>query len=258
MNEALYSMSSSTAVAASDALDDIPVAYVEIDTQGVITRANRAARLFHSESERELIGRSIFEFSPAQEVDADRAAFLAMLESGDDPKPIRRALYRDHGGFRTIELHRTLMRDAVGRVSGVRSVSIDVTEAQMAHEDAHQARQWLESVLEAIAEAVIVTDALGFVRTLNPAAERLFGYKSAELVGKPIEKGLPILCYSDTAAAPPSFSMAIQKPLKVLVTMLDRERNEMKVEIGTSPILDKETGYILGVVSVWRRLDHAC
>jgi PAS domain S-box-containing protein len=240
--------------AQTDPFDEIPVAYVEVDARGVITRANRAARNFHSGWEEAMVGRSVFDFSPAEEVDADREAFFAMLEAGEEPPVVRRTLYRDSGGFRIIELHRSLIRDAEGRPAGVRSVSIDVSETQMAHEEDRRARLWLESIVESISEAVMVTDALGFVRSMNPAAERLFGYEAKELIGKPIEKGLPILCFCDTSSAPPSFSMAMERPFRVLVTMRDHERQEMKVEISTSPILDKENGYTVGVVSVWSRV----
>jgi PAS domain S-box-containing protein len=240
--------------AQTDPFDEIPVAYVEVDGRGVITRANRAARSFHSGWEEAMVGRSVFDFSPAEEVDADREAFFAMLEAGEEPPVARRALYRVSGGFRIVELHRSLIRDAEGCSAGVRSVSIDVSETHMAHEEDRRARLWLESIVESISEAVIVTDALGFVRSMNPAAERLFGYEAKELMGKPIEKGLPILCFCDSSAPAPSFSMAMEKPFRVPVTMLDHDRQEMKVEISSSPILDKENGYTVGVVSVWRKI----
>ena len=47
---------------------------------------------------------------------------------------------------------------------------MDVTEAHLAQEEARNAQLWLESILDSLAEAVIVTDALGFIRNVNPAA----------------------------------------------------------------------------------------
>ena len=139
----------------------------------------------------------------------------------------------------------------------MRAVTVDVTEAQKAQDEAREARQWLESALASVVDAVILTDALGFVRIMNPAAESLFGRTAAALVGKPIEAALPVLCFPDAGANPLNFSITLEKPSKTLATMLDRERQTVRLEIGTSPIRDKNTGCTLGVVSVWRRVEAA-
>jgi len=138
-------------------------------------------------------------------------------------------------------------------------VSFDVTEAERANEEAFQSRLWLESVLESVSDAVIVMDALGFVRYLNPAAEVLSGWTSAELKGKVIEKGLPLLSYHSTDNSELNFRIAIDRPSNGVAVLLDRNRNELKVEISTSPIVDKDKGYTIGVVSVLRLAkDCAC
>jgi PAS domain S-box-containing protein len=241
-----------------DALDEIPIAYVEVNAQGIITRANRAARVFHSAHEGDIVGISAFAFSPTEESEKDQNAFLAMMESGVDPPVTRRELFTGTGEYRIFELHRKLIRDEEGRPTGVRGLTVDITEAQNAHREARRAVQWLESVLESISEAVIVTDTLGFVRLVNSAAETLFGFQAAELIGGPIEVGLPILCLADAARNPLEFSMTLARPQITVATMRNRERQELKVEISTSPILDKETGATMGVVSVWRRAHCAC
>jgi hypothetical protein len=47
--------------------------------------------------------------------------------------------------------------------------------------------------------------------------------------------------------------MTLRKPTKAIAAMLNREREEITVEISTSPIFDKEHDCTLGVVSIWRR-----
>jgi PAS domain S-box-containing protein len=131
-------------------------------------------------------------------------------------------------------------------------VSFDVTEAERANEEAFQSRLWLESVLESVSDAVIVMDALGFVRYLNPAAEFLSGWTSAELKGMVIEKGLPLLSYHSADSSELSFRIAIDRTSNGVAVLLDRNRKELKVEISTSPIVDKDKGYTIGVVSVLR------
>ena len=51
--------------------------------------------------------------------------------------------------------------------------------------------QHLISLFENATEGIILTGARGNIMLVNPAAERLFGYPSTELVGKPIEILIP-------------------------------------------------------------------
>jgi PAS domain S-box-containing protein len=233
----------------ADPIDELPIAYVEIDVEGVITRSNRAARMLHSAEGGEIAGMHVWDFSPEGQVETDRTAFNAMMSSREEPPIARRSLY-SHGEFRTYELHRTLIRDEQGSVRGVRTATFDVTEAQIAHEEANQARMWLESVLDSMSEAIVITDALGFIRTVNPATEALFGWKAAELKGRVIEKAFPLLAYSAENDVALSFNMALQSRSRGVATLLDRARREVKVEISTSPVVDKTNGYTIGVVSV--------
>jgi PAS domain S-box-containing protein len=49
-------------------------------------------------------------------------------------------------------------------------------------------RQWLDSVLRSIADAVVATGPEGRVRLLNPVAERLTGWTEAEALGRPFHE----------------------------------------------------------------------
>jgi PAS domain S-box-containing protein len=242
-----------------DLIDELPVAYVEVDAQCMVTRANRAARDLLSAQGGELVGKPAWELMPFDEQGQGRAAFFQCLELDEEPPVVRRSIYTSRGGFRVCELHRSLIRDEHGHPAGMRYVSIDVNEAQIAHEEAHKSRQWLESVLASVPEAMIVTDALGFVRYVNPAVEELFGWKAEELIGKVVEKWMPLLSYSSSTGDnnPPGHRKTLEQRCKGVATTLNRERKEICMEIGTSPIWDKENGYTIGVVYVMRKVEGA-
>ncbi len=237
-------------------IEELPVAYFELNVVGVVTCANRAARILHHDHESDLVGRDIWEFVAEDEKTLGRKAFLAIMASGEEPPVIRRSLYNGVNEFRTYEMYRSLICDSEGRPAGMRYAYIDVTEAQIAHEETQKARQWLESVLASIAEAVIVTDGLGFVRTVNPAAEELLGWKAEEMIGKVIEKGMPVLAYTSSEQKSLTHRIALEKRTRGIATVLDRERRQLRVEISTSPILDKENSFTMGVVSVLRRMEE--
>lgn len=68
---------------------------------------------------------------------------------------------------------------------------VEAVRIAIAHH--HRAEQlfastrWLTTVLDSLTDSIIATDAEGFVRYLNPAAEKLTGWSSLEAQGKPIE-----------------------------------------------------------------------
>jgi PAS domain S-box-containing protein len=241
----------------NDLLDELPVAYVEIDANGTIARASRLARSLHSKDCGELIGMKVWELMPTDEREQSCAALMTAMQTGEDPPVARRSIYTSLGAFRVHELHRNMIRDALGEPVGMRVVTVDVTEAHKAREEAECACAWLESVIASMAEAVIVTDALGLIRTANTAEEELFGWKAGELIGKAIERALPVLRFISEGKAHLDFTMALEDRTKGLATILDRERREVTVEISTSPISDKASGFTAGVVSVMRRADAA-
>ncbi|HEX7730329.1 MAG TPA: PAS domain-containing protein [Terracidiphilus sp.] len=235
-------------------LEELPVAYIEMDIEGRISYANRAARDVIGQEEG-MLGLYTWDRMPAKEREESRQAYAELLRSGNAPPVVRRSVYTLRG-YRTLDVHRSIIRDDKGQPMGMRSIALDVTDTVMAHEEAQQARSWLESVLESVPEAVIVTDALGFIRNTNQAAEHLFGWKIGELVGQPVEKKIPILHSTSATAERLSFQMALHGPARAVATVLDRDRHELQVEVSASPIVDKVQGFTTGVVGLWRRISN--
>ena len=235
-----------------DAVDELPLPYVEMDAMGIVTRANRAALALHPQEHGELIGKMAWEMLATDEKEQSCAAYLSFMESSQEPPPVVRSLYTGHGEFRSCEVHRCLIHDTEGRPAGMRMMLVDVSQARRELEEAHVRSGWLESILHSMAVAVIVTDALGFIRIVNPAAEQLFGWKAKELIGKVVERGLPLLSFASEQGNELSFSMKLSGACRGMATILARDRREVRVELTTSPIVDKATGYTIGVVSLLR------
>ena len=238
-----------------DPIEELPLPYVEIDARGIITRANRASLALHNLECGQLVGKLAWDLMAPDEKDTSFAAYCSSLQTGDAAAVVRRSLYDRTGQFRTYEMHRSLVRDAEGNPAGMRMLCVDVTEAKKALEDARRKSVWLESVMDSMSEAIVVTDAVGFIRSVNPAAEGLLGWKASELIGMPIEEGLPTPDYLPGSRTESPFNRALAGPLKGHVTVLDRHRRELKMEIRTSPIFERESGSTMGVVMVLRKLE---
>lgn len=257
MKENIAFLRSTAADPAFEAIDELPLPYIEIDASGIVTRANRFTNALHPDDQGELIGKMVWESMPLDEQEQNCAAYFSLMESGEDPPMARRSIYDRSGHFRIYELHRSLMRNEEGRPTGMRMVCVDVTEATKEMEEEHRVRLWLESVIASLTDGVIVTDALGFIRAVNPAAETLLGWKAAELTGKLIEKLLPVLSFVSSDETRLSFTMTLAGSCRGIATILDQQRRQLRVEIGTSPILNQENGFTEGVVTVLRRLNEA-
>ena len=240
---------------ANDAINELPLPYLEMDARGVITRANRATLALFPAGMGEMVGKPAWQFLAGDERDASSGSYARLMESGGDPPVIRRAIFDRSGGFRTYELHRSLMRSGDGALRGMRVVGIDVTEWLQTVEEARRAQHWLESALECSSEAMILTDTLGFVRFVNRALEELLGWKAKEMLGQVVEKALPAVARHSGCENMPCFNVTLNERMTGTATVLDREGRELKVEITTAPIVDRESGATMGVVAVLRRIE---
>lgn len=83
------------------------------------------------------------------------------------------------------------IRDAAGEIQRVAGVADDITERKNAEEACRQSEDRLRTTLNTVLEAIITVDRAGIVTSVNPATERMFGYSSAELLGRPAGRLLP-------------------------------------------------------------------
>jgi PAS domain S-box-containing protein len=71
-----------------------------------------------------------------------------------------------------------------GQVTRMVGSSQDITERKRAESELRQQAH----IVETISDAVIVMDVFGVVGDWNPAAERIFGYTKAEMLGQPLQR----------------------------------------------------------------------
>jgi PAS domain S-box-containing protein len=238
-------------------IDHLPLPYVEMDAHGIITRANRATLALHHPEQGELIGKSGWDLLAIDEKSRSTAAFLSLMTTGEEPPAICRSIFDRSGKFRTYEIHRSIIRTTGGKPAGVRMIFMDVTECKNALEEAQRTCQWLESAMHSAADAVILTDALGMILSANPAAERLSGWSTNELTGMAIDELMPIQARPSGDRSALDLQAMLQLPCNGMATVRTRERQQIEVEISTSPILDKNNGSVSGVAAILRRVESS-
>ena len=73
-----------------------------------------------------------------------------------------------------------LLKDGAGRIRGLRGLACDISEQKKTQEELSK----LSSVAQQTADSIMITDREGVVEYVNPAFEKLTGYRAPEMVGQ--------------------------------------------------------------------------
>jgi PAS domain S-box-containing protein len=134
-------------------------------------------------------------------------------------------------------------------------------QRELAEGEATEQREWLQVTLAAIGDGVIATDASGQVRFLNPAAQRLTGWRAAEAAGRRIDELMQIFDERDGAAIASPLRAALQLRTAAAAAgepaLRARDGRIHPVQINAAPIIDAagagvEKAAITGAVLVLR------
>jgi len=154
-------------------------ALVAISPEGMITDADEATVKVTGLLREELIGTSFSDYFT--EPDKANEGYQLVFDQGsvtDYPLTLRHR----NGMLTEVLYNASVYRDAGGKVLGVFAAARDVTELGQRFE----AAQRLAAVVEFSGEAIVSTSSDGTVTSWNPAAERLYGYSSEEMIGKSV------------------------------------------------------------------------
>lgn len=72
------------------------------------------------------------------------------------------------------------------------SIYRDISARKQAQQALHESEQRLRAILQAASDAIVTFDQQGTIRSVNSAAEEIFGYRAAEMVGQNLRLLVPI------------------------------------------------------------------
>src|SRR5687768_3331759 len=122
----------------------------------------------------------------------------------------------------------------------------DITERKPAEE----ARAMLAAVVESSDDAIISQDLDGIVTSWNAGAERLFGYRAAEMIGQPINRIIP----PDREEEEQNIFQGLRRGERVNdfdTVRITRDKRFIDVSLTISPIKDR-SGNVIGASKIAR------
>ncbi|HYO18206.1 MAG TPA: PAS domain S-box protein [Dermatophilaceae bacterium] len=155
-------------------------AIVSHTPDGIITSWNPAAERMFGYSGQEVVGKSIKILAPEDQLEAHNA-ILATVGQGEAVQDIESVRLRKDGTSIPVHLTVSPIRDADGAVIGASVISHDISEQRQAREYAHR----VSAIVESSPDAIISKSLEDTITSWNPAAERMFGWSSDEIIGRP-------------------------------------------------------------------------
>ncbi len=170
-------------------IDLTGVARIVLDVEGRLLDANAEyLRLTGRERLEELVGRRIVDW--ARECDRPRVhASLALCLENGFCRGLAYELLRPDGSRVPVECSALVVAGPAGR--RVLAICKDMSRQRAADREVSDLDARLAAFLETAVDGIVTIDVAGTIETFNPAAERMFGYGAAEVIGRNIKTLMP-------------------------------------------------------------------
>jgi two-component system CheB/CheR fusion protein len=160
------------------------------DLDGTVRTWNRGAERLYGHTREEAVGQSVRRFVPEDRAE-EWATVMARLRRGESVEQLETERVRKDGRRVPVALTVWPVQDGSGRVVSASVIARDISERMRAEQALRDREERLQAILNAAADAIITIDQRGLIQSVNPAAERMFGYAAAEMVGQSVNLLMP-------------------------------------------------------------------
>ena len=162
-----------------------------LDPEGRVTIWNHGAERLIGWTEAEMVGKSASLFYPTDTIDAGRPASDLAAARDRGKVELDDWRVRKDGSEFLAHVSITSLRGRDGALRGFATIVRDITDQRAAEGALRTSENHLRSILSTVPDAMIVIDERGIMMSFSAAAERLFGYTQADVVGKNVSMLMP-------------------------------------------------------------------
>jgi len=226
------------------------------DLNGIITSWNKSAERLFGYTAEEIIGKPVTTIIPP-ELHDDEPRILAKIRAGERIEHFETVRVRKNGQRVIVSLTVSPIKDGKGRIVGAAKIVRDVTQKKKLEEDALR----LAAIVESSDDAIASKDINGIVTSWNHSAEKLFGYKAEEIIGKPIMLIIPPELHQDEKMILDKIRRG-EKISHFETIRLHKNGQRIDVSVTISPMKD-DYGRVIGAAKIVRditekkKVDHA-
>ena len=233
-----------------DSTDD---AIISKDLHGTITSWNKAAERIFGYTADEVVGGPISVLIPPDK-GAEEIDILQRIRRGERIDHYHTS--RVHKDGRSIDVSVTISPlTHQGQIVGASNIARDITDEKRFEREIQEHRARLQVTLNSIGDGVIVTNANGEVDYMNPVAETLTGWKTADARGQALEAVFNIINESSRRRVENPAARALQQGAVVALAnhtvLIGKGGAEYAIDDTAAPIRS-EGGEVWGVVLVFR------
>lgn len=176
-------------------LNSIGDAVLTADANGRVTRLNPSAEKLLGYTQEQALGRPVSEIFRLIDRETGQSRGIS-IENGPMPAsvnglPGHRALVSSSGSQHLIADSYSPIRNRNGRIIGTVVVFRDISEDFATQKALSDQAIHIRTILNNVADGIITIDEQGTMETVNPAAERIFGYSGNEMIGQNIKMLMP-------------------------------------------------------------------
>ena len=197
---------------------------------------------------------------------ADRERVVAALHTDGMVRSAEYQLRRRDGQIITVVENARVLRNTEGAITGYEGTLADISKRKAVELQLSAEKEKAQVTLQSIGDAVLTVDADGRVEYLNPVAEALTGWTTAEVQGRPVSEVFRIVNEATRQPIDSPILRCLREGRTVELVeptlLINRRLQEISIQDSAAPIHDR-AGSLIGAVMVFhdvsqeRRLQRA-